>query len=123
MIIATIFFASMSIYSQKVKGTKTKEEPVNTTSNTVAYVDPVGTYERIAAKGYKTPQNMLLKVANACYFRSDLVSAAKWYGEVFANIPGEQEAVIYYRYAQCLKAIKDFTKADEMMAVYLKKRT
>lgn len=116
--IATVCLASLSLHAQKKQQSKTDKAA---TDKKVTSVDVVGAYERIAAKGYKTPPDMLLKVANACYFRSDLVSAAKWYGELFAAVP-EQEAEVYYRYAQSLKAVKEFSKADEMMAVFQRKK-
>lgn len=118
VIIASVLFASMSMHSQK----QNKKEQPNASNNKVAKVDVVSTYERMAAKGYKTSPEMLLKVANACYYRSDLISAAKWYGELFLAVP-EQEAETYYRYAQSLKAVNEFNKADEMMAVFQRKKT
>lgn len=115
LILVTLCLAWLGMHGQKKQPGTNKAPKKEMTS-----VDVVGAYERIAAKGYKTPPDMLLKVANACYFRSDLVAAAKFYGELFEVIP-EQEAVVYYRYAQSLKAVKEFSKADEMMAVFQKK--
>ncbi|KDN56730.1 cell envelope biogenesis protein OmpA [Flavobacterium seoulense] len=62
---------------------------------------------------------MLLKLANAYYFNGDLENAAKYYKELFAT-----ETIVapecYYRYAQSLKSIKEYQKADEMMARFNK---
>lgn len=83
-----------------------------------AYIDAIKTYERMYERGYKS-SDMLLKLANAYYFSGDLENAAKYYKELFA-----MEAIVtpecYYRFAQSLKSIKEYKKADEMMAKFNK---
>lgn len=83
-----------------------------------AYIDAIKTYERMYERGYKTP-DMLLKLANSYYFNGNLENAAKYYKELFAT-----ELIVapecYYRYAQSLKSIKEYEKADEMMAKFNK---
>lgn len=83
-----------------------------------AYIDATKTYERIANKGYKSA-DMFQKIANAYYFNAELDKAAKWYAELFA-MNTELQPEYYYRYAQCLKAIGDYKKADELMAQFNK---
>ena len=63
---------------------------------------------------------MLEKLGNAYYFKADLENAAKWYGELF-GMTQDVDPEYYYRYAQSLKAIKDYKKADEMMAKFSEK--
>ena len=83
-----------------------------------AYIDAIKTYERMYERGYKTP-DMILKLANSYYFNGNLENAAKYYKELFAT-----ELIVapecYYRYAQSLKSIKEYEKADEMMAKFNK---
>ncbi|HRN99649.1 MAG TPA: flagellar motor protein MotB, partial [Flavobacterium sp.] len=81
-----------------------------------AYIDAIKTYERIAQKGYKSA-DLFQKLGNAYYFNSDFENAAKWYGELFA-MGGEIEPEYYYRYAQSLKSVKQYDKADEMMRTF-----
>ena len=82
----------------------------------LAYIDATKTYERVAAKGYKSV-DMFQKLGNSYYFNAELEKAGKWYGELFAmNEPVDAE--YYYRYSQCLKAMGDYTKADQMMAQF-----
>ena len=83
-----------------------------------AYIDATKTYERIANKGYKSA-DMFQKIANAYYFNAELDKAAKWYGELFA-MNTELQPEYNFRYAQCLKAVGDYKKADEMMAIFNK---
>ena len=114
IIVVLVCLASMTIYSQKRKVAKADKE-----YDKFAYVDAIKTYERIFEQGYKTP-DMLQKLGNAYYFKAELPTAAKWYGELFA-LTQDLEPEYYYRYAQSLKSIKEYTKADEMMAVFNKK--
>lgn len=114
IIIAIMCVACMSIYSQKVKVAKADKN-----YDKLAYVDAIKTYERVFEKGYKTP-DMLQKLGNAYYFNADLENAAKWYGELFA-MTQDVEPEYYYRYAQSLKSMKEYKKADQMMAVFNQK--
>lgn len=114
IIIAIMCVASMSIYAQKVQVAKADKN-----YNKLAYVDAIKTYERVFEKGYKTP-DMLQKLGNAYYFNADLEKAAKWYGELFA-LTQDVEPEYYYRYAQALKSVKEYTKADQMMAQFNQK--
>lgn len=84
-----------------------------------AYVDAIATYERIALKGYKD-EKMFQKLGNAFYFNSDYKKAAKWYAELFL-MNQEQEPEYFYRYAQSLKSIGDYAKADKMLEQFTKK--
>jgi outer membrane protein OmpA-like peptidoglycan-associated protein/hemerythrin superfamily protein len=83
------------------------------------YVDAIATYERLAEKGYKD-ENMFLKLGNANYFNADLPKAEKWYTELY-KMNKEQEPEFYYRYAQSLKSIGNYSKANEMMELFNKK--
>jgi len=101
----------MNIYSQKSSLAKGDKE-----YGQYAYVDAIKTYERVFERGFKSPE-MIEKLANSYYFKADLPNAAKWYGELYAanpNLTSEN----FYRYAQSLKAIKDYEKADQMMAKF-----
>lgn len=84
-----------------------------------AYIDATQTYERVAAKGYKSA-DMFQKLGNAYYFNSDLEKANKWYGELFA-MGTSVEPEYYYRYAQTLKSVGDYKKADQMMLEFNQK--
>lgn len=107
--------ASVSMHSQKLKEAKGDKE-----YDKFAYVDAIKTYERIFAKGYKS-QDMLEKLGDSYYFKADLDNAAKWYGELFA-FTQDVAPEYYYRYSQALKAVKDYKKADEMLAKFNQKK-
>jgi outer membrane protein OmpA-like peptidoglycan-associated protein/tetratricopeptide (TPR) repeat protein len=108
-----ITLTCVNSYSQKVNKTEVKGDKQY---DKLAYIDAVKTYERIYNKGYKSP-DMLLKIGNAYYFNAELEKANKWYDELYATNP-EQEAEFFYRFAQTLRATKDYTKSDAMMVKF-----
>ncbi|WP_264521000.1 OmpA family protein [Flavobacterium sp. N1994] len=107
-----ITLTCVNSYSQTSK----KEVKGNKEYDKLAYIDAIKTYERIYSKGYKSP-DMLLKIGNAYYFNAELEKANKWYDELYATAP-DQEAEFFYRFSQTLKATKDYTKSDAMMAKF-----
>ncbi|MDD5151409.1 MAG: OmpA family protein [Flavobacterium sp.] len=110
-----VLIASVNmLQSQTIKEAKAEKE-----YDKFAYVDAIKTYERLFDKGY-TSVDMLEKLGNAYYFNADFEKAAKWYGELF-KLNQEVTPEYYYRYAQSLKAIKDYEKADLMMAKFEQK--
>ncbi|MCZ8145031.1 OmpA family protein [Flavobacterium sp.] len=111
-LIAIATCSTLTAQNNKVaKGTKQYDN--------YAYVDAIKTYERIFAKGYKS-QDMLQKLGDSYYYKGDYDNAAKWYTELFA-FTKEVTPEYYFRYAQALKATKDYKKADEMMAAFNQK--
>ncbi|MGV9005062.1 OmpA family protein [Flavobacterium sp.] len=109
---ALLLFIAFNSFSQ----TEVKEKRGNKDYDQYAYVDAIKTYERLYEKGYKSP-DMLLKLGNSYYFNADLEKAAKFYEELYTSTP-DQEAEFYYRYSQSLRSIKEYKKADEMMAKF-----
>ena len=99
------------MYSQNLKVVKADKE-----YDRYAYIDAIKTYERMSEKGYKSV-DMFQKLGNAYYFNGDLAKAAKWYTELFV-LTKDVAPEFYYRYAQSLKAIKEYDKADAMMAKF-----
>jgi outer membrane protein OmpA-like peptidoglycan-associated protein len=95
------------------------ENKANSDYEKYAYVDAIATYERIANQGYKN-STLLKNLANSYYFNAKLVDAAKWYEELF-QLGEEMEIEYYFRYAQSLKAIGNYKKADEMMELFFSK--
>ena len=100
--------------SKNVHSQTLSEASADKDYNQYAYVDAIKTYERIFSKGYVS-QDILQKLGDSYYFKADLENSAKWYGELF-KFTKDLTPEYYFRYAQSLKAIKDYKKADEMMA-------
>lgn len=116
MLIRTAF---LSLIVAQGYGQKAKLASADKEYNNYAYIDAIKTYERIADKGYQTAE-LFQKLGNAYYFNADFVKAEKWYSELFA-MSNDQDAEYYYRYAQCLKSVDQYDKADKMMSQFNKK--
>jgi len=112
----TIFKIAFLLNIALVSAQEVKIKKANDEYNKFAYVDAIKTYEKVAEKGYKSAE-IFQKLGNAYYFQSKLEDANKWYTELFA-MNQEVEPEYYFRYAQTLKAVGDYKKADQMMAQF-----
>lgn len=82
------------------------------------YVNAIKTYEKVANKGYKSVE-LYSKLGDSYYFQSNLNEANKWYEQLF-SLNEKVDTEYYFRYAQTLKSIGDYKKADVMMAQFNK---
>lgn len=114
-----LVLAFVVFLNSTAQSTNPKEVKADKQFDKFAYVNAIKTYERIFAKGYKS-QDLLQKLGDSYYFKADLISAAKWYGELF-SFSRDNNPEYYYRYAQALKATKNYSKADEMLAQFFQK--
>ena len=94
-------------------------EKANREYDKFAYVDAIESYERIANKGYKSVE-IFQKLGNAYYFNSDFINAEKWYSELF-KFSDVVDREYYYRYAQSLKSVGNYTKSDSYMQKFASK--
>ncbi|NHN27688.1 OmpA family protein [Flavobacterium jejuense] len=111
-ILFTCLFSFLSLSAQKAK-----LESADNKYNSLAYIDAIKIYQKVAEKGYESIE-LFQKLGNSYYFNAELKEAGKWYERLF-NLKQEVDPEYYYRYAQCLKAVEDYEKANE----YLKKFT
>ena len=114
-----LFITFLSVLCSAGQAQNTKVKKANKEYDKFAYIDATKTYERIAEKGYKSA-DLFQKLANAYYFNANFEKAAKWYGELFV-MNEEVAPEYYYRYAQSLKSIGEYAKADEMLVLFNKK--
>ena len=82
-------------------------------SDKYAYVDVMKTYERIAAKGYKSV-DLFQKLGDSSYSHFKLEKAAEWYSKLFA-LTLDLAPEYYYRYAESLRFICENEKADAVL--------
>ena len=115
-IVSSIFLALIALKGNAQTASQNKADKDYTQ---YAYIDAIGTYERVAEKGYKD-ETMFRRLGNAYYFNGELIKAAKWYDALF-EMNAEQEPEYYYRYAQTLKAMGDYAKADKILEAFNKK--
>ena len=103
----------LTVFSLRVSAQNEKPFITDKISDKYAYVDVIKTYERIAAKGYKSV-DLFQKLGNSSYSNYKLEKAATWYGALFA-ITSDLEPVYYYRYAESLRFICQNEKADAVI--------
>lgn len=106
----------MSAFCFTAFGQEMKEKKADTKYENSAYIDAISIYTKLADKGYAS-EELLTKLGNAHYFTANYEESAKWYGQLFEMAEEEVDTEIYFRYAQSLKSIGEYDKADE----YLKK--
>ncbi|WP_405251384.1 OmpA family protein [Dokdonia sp. Asnod3-C12] len=83
----------------------------------LAYVNARDLYLRVANRGFTSPE-VFSKLGDSYYFTADYADAVQWYEKLVTT--GEEVSPEYYfRYAQSLKSIKKYDKADKMMAVFV----
>lgn len=110
-IIAVALISTASLFGQKVQVAKADKK-----YDKFAYIDAIEIYERVANKGYESP-DIYKKLGNAYYFNAELDKAAQWYGKLM-DLNQEVEPEYYFRYSQSLKSLGEYTKANEMLAKF-----
>ncbi|UVD79179.1 OmpA family protein [Myroides albus] len=118
-LVCLMLFGSMSIHAQQVKQKKADKE-----FEKLAYIDAIKVYETIADKGYVN-QSILQKLGDSYYFNAKLVEANKWYTQLFESEYEDKDlsalgSEYYYRYAQSLRAVENYDKADQVMQEFSK---
>ncbi|AWH73517.1 flagellar motor protein MotB [Dokdonia sp. Dokd-P16] len=82
-----------------------------------AFVDARKIYLEVAEKGYKSA-DLFQKIADSYYFNAKYVEAEVWYNKLVSNYAEEIKPEYYFRFAQTLRALKSYDRADEMMAKF-----
>lgn len=108
-----ILFAVAAFFSFGLHAQQAKVNSGDKKYDSYAYIDAIKTYERVAAKGYRS-EDLFKKLGNAYYFNSDFQNAGKWYAELFA-MNADAEPEYCYRYAQCLKSTGDIAQAKRYL--------
>jgi outer membrane protein OmpA-like peptidoglycan-associated protein/tetratricopeptide (TPR) repeat protein len=106
-ILALSFVFSMG-YAQKGKVREASKAYDN-----LAYLKTSEILLEVAEKGY-TSVDLLQKLANSFYFNNQMEEAAKWFGELMA-MNEELDSEYYFRYAQALKSVENYTESDKWM--------
>ena len=113
-LIATIILslAFLSGYAQKDKIRQATKEYEN-----FAYLKTTEILLEVANKGY-TSVDILQKLGNSFYFTNKMEDAAKWYAALMA-MNETVDAEYYFRYAQALKSVENYTESDKWMKKFL----
>ncbi|PQB04809.1 hypothetical protein [Aureitalea marina] len=87
-----------------------------------AYIDSSKVYLDVVERGYRSPQ-VLQKLADSYYFKSEYAEALRWYQELFSSYPNEAypetlSEDYYLRAARSAKAISNKELAVELIGQY-----
>lgn len=85
--------------------------------NQYSYVDARKIYLDVAEKGYESA-DIFQKIADSYYFNGLYGEAASWYEKLVEQYPDDATAEYYFRYAQSLRALKNYALSDEMMNTF-----
>lgn len=109
-----VLLALLTIFSFRISAQNEKNYVTDKVSDKYVYVNVIETYEKVAAKGYKSV-DLFQKLGNYSYSNCKLEKAAVWYGELFA-LTSDLDPIYYYRYADALQFICQNEKADAILA-------
>ncbi|WP_299684107.1 OmpA family protein [uncultured Dokdonia sp.] len=79
-----------------------------------AFVDARKIYLDVAEKGYESV-DLFQKLADSYYFNAEYTNAEVWYKKLIDTYQEEVQPEYYFRYAQTLRALKNYELADAMM--------
>lgn len=101
--------------------TQAQEQNVNLSKgnkffNNSIYFDAIKIYEKVAQKGYQSVE-LFQKLGDANYFNAQYIEANNWYQKLF-ELNKEVDAIYYYRYAQTLKSIGNYTKSNQYLSKF-----
>ena len=114
-VILLLFVMSISLcYAQKGKLNSGEKK-----FDDLAYIDAIEIYKKVADKGHKSV-DLFQRLGDSYYFNANLKEANKWYSELFA-LKQEVEPEYYFRYAQTLKSVGNYSKADEYLVLFSQK--
>ena len=118
MIMKTLYtFLLISFYFVSF-GQKSQLKTADKKYEKYSYIDAIAIYEKVAKKGYKSTE-LFQKLGNSYYFNGELDKAAHWYKELF-NLNEKVEPEYYFRYAQSLKALKEYENANKYLEIFAK---
>lgn len=94
-------------------GQREKLKEADKMFDSYAFIDAQEVYLEVAEAGYES-ENLFKKLGDSYYFNSQMEDAKKWYEKLFEINPNQEKAY-FFRYAQSLKAVESYEKADEIM--------
>ena len=115
VILLLIVLSISSSFAQKSRITAADKKFDN-----LAYIDAIAIYEKVAEKGHKSV-DLFQKLGDSYYFNANLEKANKWYTELFA-LNQEVTPEYYFRYAQTLKSVGEYKKANDYLTKFSQKQ-
>ncbi|MBU2525127.1 MAG: OmpA family protein [Bacteroidetes bacterium] len=108
LLISLMFLGVTSGFSQKALIRKAAQ-----TNENLEYIKTIDVLQKVADKGYKS-EDLFKRLGDAHYFNNQMEEAQKWYGELM-QINENTDPEYYFRYAQSLKGVENYTEAAKWM--------
>ncbi|MEE1963318.1 OmpA family protein [Allomuricauda taeanensis] len=112
--ITLIVLLSIGVLSAQEAKVKKADEQFDS----YAYIDARKIYLNVVEDGYESAQ-VFKKLGDTYYFNSEYSEAAKWYKKLFQSYPNDVEPEYYYRTAQTLKSMGEYSESEKMMDKYM----
>ncbi len=113
-----IFFAFFTIIAINSHAQKATVNKATYDYNNFSYVKTTEILLDVANKGFKSV-DLFQKLGNSFYFNNKMEEASKWYGELMnldaVKLEKNIDPEYYYRYAQSLKSVENYTESDKWM--------
>ncbi|MGS2741919.1 OmpA family protein [Sinomicrobium sp. M5D2P17] len=106
--ITFLLFLCNSLFAQEAKKARADKD-----HDKFAYIRASELYERLLENGYES-KDLYSKLGDTYYFNARYAEALPYYRKMM-SYEGETEPEYYYRYAQCLKADKEYGEADKVL--------
>jgi outer membrane protein OmpA-like peptidoglycan-associated protein len=108
-----ILFTFLTIFTVNSYAQKGTINRATQDYNNFSYVKTTEVLLDVANKGFKSVE-LFQKLGNSFYFNNKMEDAAKWYGELI-KLEENIDPEYYYRYAQALKSIQNYSESDKWM--------
>ncbi|WGK66205.1 OmpA family protein [Croceiramulus getboli] len=114
LIFQTVLIGVLTLLSLQAFGQERDLERADKKFNQYAFIDAQKIYLKVAEEGYASA-DLFEKLGDSYYFNADYEEAKRWYDRLVNEFPTQVSAEYYFRYAQTLRSIKEYKKADAMM--------
>jgi len=112
IVLLVFSFSTVVSYSQTKNTIKMDKE-----YNNFAYINAIDVYKKVIQNGVESDE-LYQKIGNSYYFNAELIKANEWYEKLFIVEKTDIGAEYYFRYSQTLKAIGNYTKANEYLTKF-----
>ncbi|MEH6407416.1 MAG: OmpA family protein [Leeuwenhoekiella sp.] len=92
-----------------------KLEQANKKFEQYAFIDAQKIYLKLADEGFESAE-LFQNLGDSYYFNGGYEDAAKWYGKLINQYASDITPEYFFRYAQTLKAVKDYKQSDVIMS-------
>ncbi len=113
--ISTILF--LIVFPLLAMGQEPLLEKANKEYDAFSFKPAQDIYQRVLDKGYVSAE-LLQKLGDTHYFNAEYEQAAEVYGRLITEYPHDAGPAYYFRYAQTLKSMEDYTGADRAMRTF-----